>query len=330
MSEIDIALLSGNTTVVGFGKVPLLGDFVRVRSTGEPMASFESWVAEAMASGEDRRGSQWATAYGSGAIHAFVYRAPKTARSTSVLAGVLRSSHDAVGRKFPLVICAPIVEQAIVRGPHLLPLVLGDFLEGATHALMNADGINAPGQFEDLVNRVHAPRFDSADAASGEYGRWIHQTALTTAWGAIYGEPYPSSVLHALYTIIEAIRPFRGQETPGTPLSVRLPLGVGGAAAAAFWLDIVRSAAGWKGTVPSCFWHFDGNTGSILIQLGETPLSTLVELWAPDPQSDHVCDLTLPTQVDAQKTLARLPPPVAEVLQRPEMLVSNLLEALTR
>ena len=55
-----------------------------------------------------------------------------------------------------------------------------------------------------------------------------------------------------------------------------------------------------------------------------------VELWAPDPQSDHVCDLTLPTQVDAQKTLALLPPPVAEVLQRPEMLVSNLLEALTR
>jgi len=328
-NEIDIPS-TRSAYVAAFGKIPRMGDFVRMRSTGEPLSSFEGWIVEAMASGEDRRGPQWASQYAAGSMYAFLFRAPKAAKATSVLAGVLRPSQDAVGRKFPLVVCAPIVETAISRAPHLLPLVLGDFLEGATHALLSADAIASQQQFEDHVSRIPAPRFDAADHASNEYAQWTQMTPLHTAWSSIYGEPYPPAVLHALYTIIEAIAPFRGQEAPATPLSVKLPLGGGGVAAAAFWIDVVRSSARWRATVPTSFWHFDGASGSILIQLGETPTSSLVELWSPDPHSDHVCDLTLPTQVDQQKTLGRLPPPVAETLQRPDGLVMHLLEALGR
>ena len=314
--------------VSGFGKVPRMGDFVRMRAGAEPVASFEAWIQEAMAWGEAKRAAQWPQIYGGGAIHGFVYRAPKKSKSTSLLAGVFRPSHDTVGRKFPLVIAASIPEQVVAPGPHLLPLVLGDFLEGATHALLNADHVASLADFENLVDRVAAPYLDGSSAAA-EYDRWSWHTQLWTAWQAVYGEPYTHAV-HAVHTIIEALAPFRGTEAPSTPLSVRVPLGGAGVAAASFWLDVVRRAARWGGTVPSFFWSFDGQTGSMLIQLGDTPPSSLCELWRPDPASDHVCDLVTPGTYDANRILGKLPPAVAEVLRRGSGPVADFLAALVR
>lgn len=331
-------LTAGGAFVGAFGKIPRMGDFVRIRANAEPTASFQSWIEQGMAYGEGKRGVGWASAYNRGSIFAFMYRMPRTklapGMSPAVLTGIVKPSNDSVGRKFPLVVFAPVLERTICAAPHLMPLALGDFLERATDVVLEAEHLGSAAELEARVQRVPPPMFDQAAATTREYESWTRMTYVPNAWNAIYGpataEAGSARPLHAIHTIIEALAPFRGQESPATPLSVRLPLGVGGGAAAAFWIDIVRRIALWRSTVPTCFWSFDGTSGTILIQLGETPASSLAELWSPDAKSDHVCDLTEATSVDRARFLGRMPPHIAARLDRNDTLVADLLGALVQ
>jgi type VI secretion system protein ImpM len=307
---------SGGGYVGVFGKIPKMGDFVRVRANAEPMASFQSFIEQGMAYGEGKRGVGWASSYARGDIHAFVFRVPRAAKSAAVLVGIVKPSNDSVGRKFPLVVFAPIVEKLVAAAPHLMPLALGEFLERATDVVLEAEHVGSAAELEARLGRVPPPQLESAAGTTREYENWTRMTYVHSAWSAIYGEPASARPLHAIHTIIEALGPFRGQEPPTTPLSVRLPLGVGGGAAAAFWLDIVRRVGLWRATVP--------------IQLGDTPASSLAELWSPDAQSDHVCDLTSATSVDRARFLGKMPPHIAQRLDRSDTLVTDLLGVLAQ
>ncbi len=314
--------------VGAYGKVPQMGDFVRVGC--KPMPAFEQWLEAGMAAGEKKHGATWPAVYGAGAIHAFAFRPAAAARDGSVLVGVLKPSHDSVGRKFPLVVFAQLPEQRVAALPHLLPLLLGDFLEAATVAAMDVDGVTSASQYQERIQRIAPPVLDG-DRASYEYDAWARGTYVSGAWSAIYGDSESEAPLLALKLIREAIGPFIDQENPTTPLSVRLPLGGGGVAAAAFWIDVVRRVAKWRGTMPTSFWSFDGRDGAILIQLGSTPPSSLAELWKPDPDSDSVCDLVGATSMDRRaQLLGAFPRELGAQLARWDAVVGDILELLAR
>jgi type VI secretion system protein ImpM len=314
--------------VGAFGKVPQMGDFVRVGA--KPLPAFEQWVEAGMAAGEKKHGAAWPAVYGAGAIHAFAYRPPASSRDGAVLVGVLKPSHDSVGRKFPLVVFAQIPEQRAAVMPHVLPLLLGDFLEAATEAVLQVEGITSASQYQERIQRIAPPVLDG-DRASYEYDSWARGTYVSVAWGAIYGDSESESGLVALRSIREAIAPFVDQENPTTPLSLRLPLGSGGVAAAAFWLDVTRRVARWRSTMPTSFWSFDGHAGTVLIQLGSTPPSSFVELWKPDPDSDSVCNLVEATTMDQRaQLLAAFPRDLGARLSRGDAMVEDILELLAR
>ena len=60
--------------VGAYGKIPKMGDFVRVGA--KPLPAFETWLEGAIAWGEKRHADAWPKIWGSGKIRAFVYRAP--------------------------------------------------------------------------------------------------------------------------------------------------------------------------------------------------------------------------------------------------------------
>lgn len=311
--------------VSAFGKVPAAGDFIRVNAGAEPIPSLEAWVTAGMEYADDRV-SGWAQSFSTGAPYAFVFRAPKNASPGRVAVGVIRPSRDAVGRKFPVVICSVVDATPLLAQPHLMPLVLGDFLEAATAA--QVDHARTQGDLGQAIAYVRDVDLSQLAGAANEYQQWVSMTSISSALAAIYGQGGQGTVVHALHTIGEAVAAFRGQENPTTPLSLRLPLGSGGPAAAVFWMDLVRSAARWRSTVPTCFWSFDGMSGSLLLQLGDPPVASLSQLWAPDPDSDHVCDLTSPASVDPSRFLSRLSAPVAQVTQRLDVAVQHLVAAM--
>jgi type VI secretion system protein ImpM len=319
---------SGKTEihVGGFGKIPCTGDFVRVRADAATASGFESWLERATAWAETRHGRRWQETRLDWPIHAFVYRPPRAADGKKILAGVIRPSHDSVHRAFPLTTFATIPRGLVERRPHALPLLLGDFLEGASEVLAASANIASAAQFNARVSQVRPP--DLSDTRDQEYEAWTRSTSIAEALAAIFPDPRSSAPAQALTTIMEALRPFREVESPVTTLAIRVPLGRGGSAAAAFWIDIVRHVARWKATVPVCFWSFDGQRGSMLIQLGDPPPNSLAELWLPDPNGEYVCDLAAGSAVERALALSRLPRRVASLMDSADAPVSELTAAL--
>jgi len=315
--------------VAVFGKTPRMGDFLRVGNGGPAGEALEQWVEQGLGMAETRRGSYWPSQYTAGAPYAFIFRPPRASTAKDTLVGVIKPSVDSVGRRFPLVVYATALPRASVPWPHILPIALGDFFDAAATMLMEADTVTGIADMQAALTRVIPPRLADANLSAQEYDAWASGTLLAHAWSVVYGDAQGMSVARAVHTIAEAVAPFRGEEGPSTKLGLRLPLGQGGIAAAAFWLDQVRRLARTPAEVRSCFWCFDGESGCALVQLGDTPASTLAELWAPDPSSEYLCDLSVPTSVDVGRFLGRLPPHVAEALQSPNTRVRDYLDRLT-
>ncbi len=313
--------------VAVFGKTPRMGDFLRVGSAGRAGDSFDDWIQQGMAHAEAKRGAIWPAAYGSGALWAFIFRPPRGANVREGLVGVMKPSVDAVGRRFPLVVAAPALSECVAPWPHVLPMAFGDFLEAAAATLFGSEQVESPADMQAALDRLPSPAPRDPEAAARDYDGWAASTPLLQAWSVIYrGDGL--SVPRAMHTILEALAPFRGEEAPNTKLSLRLPLGAGGVAASTFWIDTIRHLARSLAEVRTCFWSTDGDVGSILLQLGNTPPSSLGELWCPDANSEYTCDLTAPASVDVGRFLTALPPHLVEVLQSPVASVRDFLGRL--
>jgi len=310
-----------------FGKVPHVGDFIRARTDHASVVALEAWVTEGMGFAHTRRRT-WAADFGRGGVRAFVYRPPTKVPQDTVVVGVIRPSHDAVGRLFPLMFGATNDAAPLAAAPHLMPPLLGNFPEYAGHPSLRADSIKQPSELESHVANLAPPTFD-ARAAYAEYTTFSQQTTVGDALHAVFGDAWSFRAPHTIHTIRQALAPVRGHEPPDTRLSLRLPLGGAGTAAVAFWVDVVRAAARWQRTVPSFFWDPEG--GALLLQLGDTPPSSLAELWSPDPNADLTCDLVNhASTVDPNRALAALPADVAAALYGSTHSVSAFVNALAQ
>jgi type VI secretion system protein ImpM len=307
-----------------FGKIPAMGDFLHVAAAQPPVPLLEDWIQQGMVWGDARRKRVWAEAYGGGQIHAFVYRAPKSTRAGPIV-GVIKPSCDAVGRDFPLAVFARVDERTLAAEPHVLPLELGDFLEAASSVLVGVAAAPSKADAESLLVRLSPPQFSGRHAS--DYAVWAQTAAVGQVWNTIFRGDVEAAVC-AFYIIRECLTAFRGQDAPATPLSLRLPLGFGGAAAAAFWLDVVRRLGCTMQGARTAFWSVADDGGAILVALGDAPpSSTFAEVWAPDDDSENLCDLTLPSRLSARQVFSQLPAGLGRAITTPALAVSELLEA---
>lgn len=306
-----------------FGKLPTAGDFVR-SGTGAPItAELEQFLHGGVDAFHQERCSP--DVFDAGRTYGFLLRAADP-RGTEGLVGLLSPSRDAVGRRFPFVVFDTIDGRQTQGGNgYLLPLAAGDFLE---HALRLARRPTlAPADLPRELSMVEpvGARFDHL---TREYQGWASTTRIGSVWASIFGDHASPYATAAVIGIAASVEPWRGHARPPTSLSVRLPLGAGGTAAVVFWLDVVRRLSAWQETTPTAFWHWSGENGDILVQLGDTPTSSFVELYRPDPDAELVYDL-----VPRGRQASALPVPpfarrAADILRRPDAPVLELLDAL--
>lgn len=302
-----------------FGKLPAFGDFVREGDFAGAEGLF-GWFEQGIAAAA-ARGNGWRECFDQSALKAFVF--PLSERSLAV--GVMAPSQDAVGRRFPFAVYSETQREPLLPGPYVLPLYLGSFLQASGELIDRAMVGQAPAA---LLRSIQAPDPGQFVANLDAYSAWIQGASLRTVGQAIFGGDWRTGLAHALYVCAESVRPFRGAEAPATPLAVRLPLGNGSGGAASFWLHVVRAAAGWQTTIPSCFWSFDLSDPSITIFFGQLRPSAFVDLWEPSPDSDYLSDLTKFTSALAPH-LREAVPAAADLLDRDDATVAGLVDALS-
>ena len=142
--------------VVGlYGKLPAHGDFVRralPRSFCDP---WDEWLQRGMEAARDALGEGWAAAWEAAPCWRFAL--PAGACGPDPVAGVLATSSDTVGRRFPLTAAA--IWPGAVEGRW--PAGWFAALEGAVHAAreagFDADALAALLPVPDAVDPAEAP-----------------------------------------------------------------------------------------------------------------------------------------------------------------------------
>jgi type VI secretion system ImpM family protein len=312
--------------VAGFGKLPALGDFVRTPSPSDEMIAFEAWLTRAMETAEARPGTAFKDGFASAAPHAFLWSGAIDKKVRGLLAGVVAPSHDAVGRRFPIVVGAPLPPSLLAATPHAAPLVLHDFFHQAAAAAARAARTRSQAEFHAQITSIGAPTFDGSAAALTKYGDWAKAQRASDVWSSLFGADAERASRYALYLLVEATAAYRGQETPPLSLGVRVPLGSDVRTTAAMWIDLVRHAAGWKTTVPTLFFPLATEQPRALIQLGgEAPASLLADLYAPSGESETVCE-TVP--LGGGRLPSALPPAVDRATGAPEAALGDVIAAL--
>ncbi len=99
-----------------FGKMPALGDFLRMGTQPGFVAVWDDWLQTTMRQARDMLGARFDDSYMRAPIWRFTL-APGLAGQGGAL-GVLMPSVDRVGRRFPLTIAAPLPARFSVPGTH--------------------------------------------------------------------------------------------------------------------------------------------------------------------------------------------------------------------
>ena len=276
-----------------FGKLPKIHDFVHVRVSGQAWGGFESWLTQAVAWHEASRPAQWQTLCAERRPLAFVYRAPKALKASEILIGVIWPSSDVIGRRFPFVAFSRMPEALVSAEPHLLPPALTPYFEALAARGEGLGSLDSAAAIDAHFQGIADPFPGSPDLAAS-YQNWTTVTGWGDLWQDLYGRIDRDDVYGVLSMVVESIKPFVGQEAPTVPLALRLPLGSAPGVNASFWIDFLRSCARWRTTVPSMFWSLTDPRTAVLLQLGDPHASSLSEVWYPDRDNDHACDLVTP------------------------------------
>jgi type VI secretion system ImpM family protein len=314
--------------VGAFGKVPRLGDFVRVRAGAEPAASFQAILVRAVEWSSSRSvPSSRPPEAGDPPTVAFIVQ-PKPAGP--VLLGAVRGSRDAVGRRFPMSVFGSVAETEVGERAHHVPLCFAGFFADARRALDAALAVESTADLERMLDSLAPPR--GLATGADDYLAWSRGASARAVWGAAYGSSDAAGAAYAVHTIVEALLPFRGDDTPATSTAVRLPVGAGGGLEVSAWLDLVRHAGGWRRRVPTTLWTVapDGQPRDVLVALGEMHPSTLATAWEPRAESEHVCDLASPSpSLDVLRSYQPLSAELTGALDREGATLAEVVSALS-
>lgn len=307
-----------------FGKLPARDDFVRLGPADEAVRVFDRWLGTGVEWALARSGAAFRERFATGAAQAFVYRAPGS--GATLLVGALVPSRDRIGRPYPLLATSTMtLGSSALAAPHALPLVFEDAWQVAGQLVTSLAYGTVELDAASLEAEAPPPSMRHS-LARDAYGDWTRELALGDLWRLLYGEAPPEQPARALQLLVEAARYTRGLERPDTPLSLRLPLGSAAGAAVCFWIDLVRRVLRWRETVPSFFWTHDGETGCLLLHLGNPPVCTVSELWLPTHDRDEVLDLAVTISAEQLAHVPPLPPPIQAALTG-SGAVNRLLDA---
>jgi len=99
-----------------YGKLPAVGDFVNYHLPADFVSQWDEWLQTVILAGKENLQDQWLSSYLTCPIYHFIL-APDLLGESGRL-GVMVPSVDRVGRYFPLMVCAPLHQQANLNCLH--------------------------------------------------------------------------------------------------------------------------------------------------------------------------------------------------------------------
>jgi type VI secretion system protein ImpM len=215
-----------------FGKIPAIGDFLRLGLPDDFVAAWDDWAQRALLAARETLGSRWREAYLRAPIWRFTLTGGLAGRAAML--GVLTPSADRVGRLFPLTLAAPL--------PAGRPATLAHFLAADVFAALEAAALDA---LEDTMTRdALAGRLAALDLAALRPARPVARRAGgLSVTGSGPDDPLPDLASALVEGAVARPSLWSGNVGPGVQLVVCDGLPDAAAAAGLFDAPAARGVA---------------------------------------------------------------------------------------
>ncbi len=322
---------TSTASIIGYGKLPVHGDFVRYNATGRAVRALDEWLQRGLYLAKAQLGAQFEAAYDAAPAYRFLFR-PEDAESTII--GVLRPSRDRSRRTFPFLIAAE--SDAPTTDPRRLartPVRFGSFLDQADRLTQEiVAGQVAHRDVGDWLEQSGLPAA-AADGSTTAYERYLRETTLQV-WCEGHWEFFDDSRKYFLFrNLLELLAPLQGHVPPGFTLGLNFPLGDAGSTelAVAFWLDLCLHVLRFPAVAPVCFWTAgapESARGRFVVFFRLPPPRAMVQLFPTESHGDHVCDLETMSDGDAAEAALAIPPRIGALLESHDVSLQEFLESL--
>ena len=321
---------TSTAAVIGYGKIPAHGDFVRHNVGGTAVRALDEWLREGLYLAKSSLGRSFDATYDAAPSHRFLF-APKPTEPKVV--GAMRPSRDRSRRTFPFLIAAEADVGSINgREPAHLPVRFAGFLEEADRR--TADIVTGGIGHREIGSWLEQSGLESArEESTAAYDRYLDETMFSTwcerQWG-FFGD----SRKYLLFrNLLELLGPLGGVVPQGFTLGVRFPLGAVTTPEldVAFWMDLCRRLVGLPIETPVCFWTAaapDGQRGYLLLFFRLPPARALSELLLEGSSGDYVCDLEDMNDAGAAEAALAIPSQIGALLESDEISLREFIDAL--
>ena len=186
-----------------FGKLPVFREFIQQDARYEAVELLENWYTAGIGDADQELGHRWAVAFDERPPVRFFYMPAGRSR---LLAGVIKPSFDAVGRRYPFTIAAA-AEQSWFEGDAvmLLPAVFGNFLN--VMAKFSETLVSPDVDLKQMLARIATLKVamdpPSLQAWSHNY---LTQQTSPVFWGRQLGSGNDPRRYNVLHNISEALR----------------------------------------------------------------------------------------------------------------------------
>ncbi len=278
---------------------------------GEQQISFAEWLDGGIEHAEEARGTSWRDGFAQSGPLAFLFHPPAKvlartrAPSSSVLLGVVSPSADSLGRPFPFSVLTEVRDAAYGAGGVALPVAAERFIADAADVCALATTVSSPSVLLEEAERQIPPQLEECAQAAEDLRAWTREEgSLAKLWPLLFPRDGVAGASRALRAVVDSVLPMRAHGRIATGRSIRLPLGYGGAAAATFWIDIVRVLAGWSDSFPAAFWPADRAAGELVVCLGDASAPLFAQLWAGHSADSRVVDVGAALEAGRARGLA--------------------------
>jgi type VI secretion system protein ImpM len=210
-----------------FGKVPIHGDFIR-HNVGPEVDRFDEWLQTGIVSSRTALGAAWDASFDATPPQRFLYQQA----GGRVLAGVIASSVDKPGRRYPFIVFTILDPKSLEGELTALPAILSSFLARAEAEaktgwqgqdlksfMVRIDGLALPTDFEEAKQSIV---------------KFVAGQTSQAFWSTMFGSDQDPRKYMLIHNLVETLR------SGGVPkYALRFPQ-VTGEAEVSFWLQLCR------------------------------------------------------------------------------------------
>jgi len=314
-----------------FGKLPNFGDFVRYNASGPETLVMDQWIRQGLYFARVQLDQDWNSAYQDSSEFYFIFPPDY---SDSFLIGLLKSSNDQSGRKFPFIVSIKVEKKQHNESFYILtPVIFTEFFQNANQFLIHTSkGLG----YHDIIKQTESlslSRKLNFDLYQQNYENFLITKTQQDFWDIVFDHHNDTARFLLFKNLAEMLIPLRKRNLSDSTLGLRFPLGSNSKQInyiVCFWIHICFKLLGISKFMFNLFWQSVHNHNkNYLYVFFRNPSSTnFVQMFQSTLDNDQTCKLDEEGNDKIDSSSDKIPFAYKSLLEMDNITLNDFLQRL--